>query len=125
MFVLDDNGIKGECVITQEGAGVYEIKNIAVLPDYQRKGYGKSLIDFLLSTYTDCNTMIVGTGDVPSALTFYKKDYIFPGLTAESLLRQRLRCYSGSAGLSVPNTIPRFFVIRSVSSSLCPTSRKA
>ncbi len=73
MFVLDDNGIKAECVITQEGDGVYELKNIAVLPDYQRKGYGKSLIEFLFSSYTDCNTMLVGTGDVPSALTFYKK----------------------------------------------------
>ena len=33
MFVLDDNGIKAECVITQEDDGVYELKNIAVLPD--------------------------------------------------------------------------------------------
>jgi len=73
MFILNDNGIKAECVITQEGDGVYEIKNIAVLPDCQRKGYGKSLIEALLSVYTDCSTMIVGTGDVPSALTFYKK----------------------------------------------------
>ena len=29
MFVLDDNGIKAECVITQEGDGIYELKNIA------------------------------------------------------------------------------------------------
>ncbi len=73
MFVLEDNGIKAECVITKEGDGVYELKNIAVSPDYQRKGYGKSLIEFLFSTYTDCNTIFVGTGDVPSSLTFYKK----------------------------------------------------
>lgn len=73
MFVLDDNGVKAECVITHEGDGVYELKNIAVLPDYQRKGYGKRLIEFLFSFYTDCNTMFVGTGDVPSTLNFYKK----------------------------------------------------
>ena len=73
MFVLDDNGIKAECVITQEGDGIYELKNIAVLPDCQRKGYGKSLIEFLFSHYTHCRTMLVGTGDVPSALTFYNK----------------------------------------------------
>ena len=73
MFVLDDNGIKAECVITQEGDGIYEMKNIAVLPDCQRKGYGKSLIEFLFSHYTHCRTMLVGTGDVPSALTFYNK----------------------------------------------------
>ena len=73
MFVLDDNGIKAECVITQEGDGIYELKNIAVLPDCQRKGYGKSLIEFLFSHHTHCRTMLVGTGDVPSALTFYNK----------------------------------------------------
>lgn len=73
MFVLDDAGIKAECVVTQEGDGVYELKNIAVLPDCQRKGYGKSLIEFLFSHYTHCRTMLVGTGDVPSSLTFYNK----------------------------------------------------
>ncbi len=28
MFVLDDNGVKSECVVTDEGNGVLEIKNI-------------------------------------------------------------------------------------------------
>lgn len=71
MFVLEDNGIKAECVITKEADGIYEIKNIAVLPDFQRKGYGKSLIDFLFSRYSDCKVMFVGTGDIPSILAFY------------------------------------------------------
>ena len=73
MFVLDDNGIKAECVVIKETDGIYEIKNIAVKPDYQRKGYGKILIEFMFSYYTDCKTMLVGTGDVPSALSFYQK----------------------------------------------------
>lgn len=73
MFVLEDDGIKAECVITQEGDGVYEIKNIAVAPGCQRKGYGRKLIEFLFSTYTNCTTILVGTGDVPSTLTFYNK----------------------------------------------------
>lgn len=71
MFVLDDNGVKAECVITQEGDGVYELKNIAVLPDCQRKGYGKNLIEFLLTHYSDCNVLFVGTGDCHSILSFY------------------------------------------------------
>lgn len=71
MFVLDDNGIKAECVITKEADGVYELKNIAVLPDCQRKGYGKSLIEFLVAHYSECNVLFVGTGDCPSALSFY------------------------------------------------------
>lgn len=71
MFVLDDNGIKAECVVTNEADGVYELKSIAVLPDCQRKGYGKRLIEFVFANYADCNEMLVGTGDVPSALSFY------------------------------------------------------
>ena len=47
MFILNDNGIKGECVITDEGNGILEIKNIAIDPKYQRKGYGKTLINFI------------------------------------------------------------------------------
>ena len=73
MFVLNDNGVKAECVVTNEAAGIYELKNIAVMPDSQRKGYGKRLIDYLFSHYADCNTLLVGTGDVPSALCFYHK----------------------------------------------------
>ncbi len=71
MFVLDDNGIKAECVITKEANGIYELKNIAVLPECQRKGCGKSLIEFLCAHYSDCNLLLVGTGDCPSALSFY------------------------------------------------------
>lgn len=72
MFVLDDDGVKAECVVTKEGDGVYELKNIAVSPHCQRKGYGKRLIAFLFDYYTDCKVMYVGTGDCPSTLSFYK-----------------------------------------------------
>lgn len=71
MFVLNDEGVKAECVVTREADGVYELKNIAVLPDCQRKGYGRAMIEFLFSNYPDCRTLLVGTGDVPSALSFY------------------------------------------------------
>lgn len=73
MFVLIDDGTKAECVVTKEADGIYELKNIAVIPNSRRKGYGKKLIDFLFSHYIDCNTLLVGTGDVPSTLCFYKK----------------------------------------------------
>ena len=33
MYVLDDNGVKAECVVTDEGDGVLEVKNIAVVPE--------------------------------------------------------------------------------------------
>ena len=72
MFVLDDDGVKAECVITQEYIGVYELKNIAVLPNYWRKGYGRKLIEFIFTHYSNCNVMFVGTGDYYSSLSFYK-----------------------------------------------------
>lgn len=73
MFALEDNGVKAICVVTDEGNGVCELKNIAVTPDSQRKGYGKRLINYLISHYSDRYTqMIVGTGDVPSAIKFYQ-----------------------------------------------------
>lgn len=73
MFVLDDNGVKAECVVTKEADSIYELKNIAVQPNCQRKGYGKVLIEYLFTYYTDCKVMLVGTGDSPLTLNFYKK----------------------------------------------------
>lgn len=72
MFVLDDHEVKAECVVTKEADAIYELKNIAVKPDCQRKGYGKTLIEFLFSYYPDCRTMFVGTGDSDAILNFYK-----------------------------------------------------
>ena len=73
MYVLEDDGIRAECVVTDEGDGVLELKNIAVQPDCQGKGYGKALIDFLVRTYTGQYTALqVGTGDSPSTIPFYE-----------------------------------------------------
>ena len=46
-----DNDEKAECVVTDEGNGILEIKNIAVDPKYHRMGYGKVMIDFLANKY--------------------------------------------------------------------------
>lgn len=74
MYVLDDNGIKCECIVTDEGNGVLEIKNIATEPDYQGKGYGKALIDFVATTYKGKYSVLqVGTGDSPLTIPFYEK----------------------------------------------------
>ena len=51
MYVLDDDGVKGECVVTDEGDGICEIKNIAVDPEFQGRGYGRALIGFVEETY--------------------------------------------------------------------------
>lgn len=74
MYVLDDNGSKCECVVTDEGNGVLEIKNIATVPEYQGKGYAKTLIDFLVKEYSGKYSVLqVGTGDSPLTIPFYEK----------------------------------------------------
>ena len=74
MYVLDDGGIKGQCVVTDEGNGVLELKSLAVEPAFQRKSYGRTLIDFVCSIYRGQFSIIqVGTGDSPLTVPFYEK----------------------------------------------------
>ena len=74
MYVLDNQGIKGEYVVEDKGKGIPEIKNLAVDLQYQGKGYGKSLIDFLVENYKGKYTSLqVGTGDSSLTVPFYEK----------------------------------------------------
>lgn len=74
MYVLVDGQVKGECVVTDEGNGILEIKNIAVAPTWQKKGYGRALIAFIEETYKGAYSILqVGTGDSPMTVPFYKK----------------------------------------------------
>ena len=74
MYVLEDGNVKAECVVTDEDNGILEIKNIAVDPQNQGKGYGKALIDFLASKYAaEYSVLQVGTGDSPLTIPFYEK----------------------------------------------------
>ena len=74
MYVLEDNDVKAECVVIGEGGGILEIKNIAVVPKHQGMGYGKALIDFIVSKYADEYSILqVGTGDSPLTIPFYEK----------------------------------------------------
>lgn len=73
MYALDDDGIKAVCVVTDEKNGILEIKNIAVRPDCQRKGYGKQLIRFIRNKYKDFFAILqVGTGDSSLTIPFYE-----------------------------------------------------
>lgn len=74
MYVLDDDGVKCECVVTDEGEGILEIKNIATEPQYQGKGYARAMIDFICRKYNgDFSVLQVGTGDSPLTVPFYEK----------------------------------------------------
>ena len=74
MYVLEDDGIKGECVVTEEDRNVLEIKNLAVVPDCHKKGYGRALIEFIAEKYREQYCIWqVGTGDSPLTIPFYEK----------------------------------------------------
>lgn len=74
MYVLDDDGVKAECVVTDEGEGILEIKNLATHPLFQKQGYARTLIAFLETTYSgEYSVLQVGTGDSPATLPFYEK----------------------------------------------------
>jgi ribosomal protein S18 acetylase RimI-like enzyme len=63
MYIFDDNGVKAECVVTDEGNGILELKNLAVSPDSQGKGYGRQMIAFLRKHYAGAyNCLQAGTG---------------------------------------------------------------
>lgn len=75
MFVLvDDDSVKAECVVTDEGDGILEIKSLAVDPSMQKKGYGRAMIDFITENFRNRYTILqVGTGDSPLTVPFYEK----------------------------------------------------
>ena len=51
LYVLEDDGVKAVVVVTDEGDGVLEIKNISVDPGCQRKGYGRILIEAMAELF--------------------------------------------------------------------------
>lgn len=74
MYVLKDGTVKAECVVTDEGGGILEIKNIAVQPLFQRRGYAKALVNFIEAKYKGRFKILqVGTGDSPATIPFYQK----------------------------------------------------
>ena len=74
MYVLEDGDVKAECLVTDEGGGILEIKSLAVLPPFQRRGYAKALLNFIEAEYKGRFKILqVGTGDSPATVPFYQK----------------------------------------------------
>lgn len=86
MYVLfSDNTAVAVCVVTDEGDGVLEIKNIAVSPEYQNRGIGRYMIDFIADRYKkDFNILQAGTGESPATLPFYEKCGFLPSHRVEN-----------------------------------------
>ncbi|HPM55194.1 MAG TPA: GNAT family N-acetyltransferase [Methanoculleus sp.] len=74
MFALYDGGLKSICVVTREGDGICELKNIATYEECQGQGYGRRLVEYIFEHYRGrCRVMLVGTGDSPRILRFYER----------------------------------------------------
>lgn len=73
LFALYDNDLKSICVVTNEGNDTFEIQSLATFPQFQGKGYGRYLIDYVCNYYKENGTtMILGTGDTPVIVPFYE-----------------------------------------------------
>lgn len=89
MFALIDQSqlIIAIAVVTREDNHTFELKNLAVAPSHQRKGYGRAMVKFICHHYSDrADTLLVGTGDSPHTIAFYE-----------------------SCGFSYSHTLPDFF----------------
>ena len=74
LFALYDTDLKTVCAVTQEDEKTFEIKNIATYQKEQGKGYGSLMMKYIIDNYKDkCDILLVGTGDDPTILSFYKK----------------------------------------------------
>ena len=73
LYVLEDGGVRAVCVVTDEGDGVLEIKNLAVAPPWQRCGYGRAFVEYIRRRYRGAfHTLQVGTGNSPLTISFYE-----------------------------------------------------
>lgn len=59
------------CMTTDEGPGLIEVKNLAVLPDYRRRGIGRAMLLHVERMHPGM-TLTLGTGETPSTLRFYR-----------------------------------------------------
>ena len=74
LWVLYDGGrLRCVCVVTEEEPGTFEIKNLAVAPESQRRGYGRAMVEHVVRQCRGRGRrLLVGTGDSPLTVPFYE-----------------------------------------------------
>ena len=72
LWALYDGGVlRCVCVVTEEGGGDFEIKNLAVAPESQRRGYGRAMVEHAARQCRG-RRLLAGTGDSPLTVPFYQ-----------------------------------------------------
>ena len=74
LLALYDGGrLRTAAVVTDEGGGVFELKNLATEPNSQRRGYGRAMVEHIVRSCRGQGTrLLVGTGDSPLTIPFYE-----------------------------------------------------
>ena len=73
LWALYDGGLRCVCVVTEEGDGDFEIKNLAVAPESQRRGYGRAMVEHVVRQCRGRGKrLLAGTGDSPLTVPFYE-----------------------------------------------------
>ena len=74
LLALYDGGtLRTAAVVTGEGGGVFELKNLATEPGSQGRGYGRAMVEHIVETCRGRGTrLLVGTGDSPLTIPFYE-----------------------------------------------------
>lgn len=89
LWALYDGGVlRCVCVVTEEGDGDFEIKNLAVAPGSQRRGYGRAMVEHAARQCRG-RRLLAGTGDSPLTVPFYQacgfqEDHRIPNFFTEN-----------------------------------------
>lgn len=75
LLALYDGGrLRTVAVVTDEGGGVFELKNLATEPDSQRRGYGRAMVEHIAEICRRRGRrLLAGTGDSPLTIPFYER----------------------------------------------------
>ena len=72
--LLEDTALRSIAVVTDEGDGIFELKNLATVPAFQKQGFGRQLVAYIISKYRPVGKVLqVGTGRFTRTVEFYKK----------------------------------------------------
>ena len=75
MYAIFDDDLRAVCVVTDEGEGILELKNLAVSPAHQKKGYGRELLDFAEGKVREEYSEIVIDASLPAKSIYLKRGY--------------------------------------------------
>ena len=90
MYAMHEGGAAvAVCIVTDEGGGAAEIKNLAVAPKYRRTGCGRRMVEFIKGVCRGTHSRLqVGTGDSPLTVPFYQACGFRRGRTVKNFFTQ-------------------------------------